>query len=141
VWILLFAGSKIEIGMETAMDDRQHHPRFPANWGVRFVCDCRKQSREINIHRGVAHELSTLGVRILSDHHICHKKKIAMQLIIPAAFTGVPQKIIRIIGNSITTVMHEGRFLTEIEFLHFEGNGLNELDRNLRIRFMPRPLA
>jgi hypothetical protein len=31
--------------------------------------------------------------------------------------------------------MQQGKFLTEIEFQHFEENGLNELERDLLQRF------
>lgn len=120
------------------MEEKQDSPRYPTNWSVRFLCDCRKQNKEINIHKGIAHEISTSGVRILSDHHICQQKKIAMQVIIPSLLNGAPQKIVKIIGNSIATIMQDGKFLTEIEFLHFEENGLKELETNLRQRFDPQ---
>jgi hypothetical protein len=120
------------------MEEKQDSPLYPTNWSVRFLCDCRKQNKEINIHKGIAHEISTSGVRILSDHHICQQKKIAMQVIIPSLLNGAPQKIVKIIGNSIATIMKEGKFLTEIQFLHFEENGLKELETNLRQRFDPR---
>ena len=71
-------------------------------------------------------------MRILSDHPICQQKKIAMQLMIPSLFNGAPQRIVKIIGKSIVTIMKEGKFLTEIEFQHFEENGLKELEKNLR---------
>jgi hypothetical protein len=117
------------------MDSKHNLPRYPANWGVRFLCDCKKIDSEINIHKGVAHEISTSGVRLLSDHQICPQKRIAIQLLIPSIVSGAPQKIVKIIGNSIVTLMKEGKFLTEIEFLHFEEDGLKVLEMNLRQRF------
>jgi hypothetical protein len=108
---------------------------YPTNWGVRFLCDCKKSSKEISIHKGVAHQISTSGIRILSDHHICEQKKIAMQLMIPSLANGAPQRIVKIIGKSINTIMQQGMFLSEIEFQHFEENGLNELEKNLLQRF------
>lgn len=119
------------------MEDKPDQTSFPANWGVRFLCDCKKVDNAINIHQGVAHEISTSKVRILSDHHICEQKKIAMQLMIPSLINGAPKKIVKIIGNSIATVMKEGKFLTEIEFLHFEEDGLKILEKNLHQRFDP----
>ena len=120
------------------MDETSNHPLYPTNWGVRFLCDCKKLNKEINIHKGIAHEISTHRVRILSDHHICQQKKIAMQLIIPSLLKGAPQNIIKIIGKTIVTIMKEGKFLTEIEFQHFEENGQKELEKNLLQRFNQR---
>jgi hypothetical protein len=120
------------------MENQQNHPLLSTNWAVRFLCDCRKQNKQINIHKGIAREISTHGVRILSDHQICPQKKIAMQVLIPSVLRGAPQEIIKIIGNSIVTVAKEGRFLTEIEFQNFEMNGLRELNRNLQLRFGPK---
>ncbi len=117
------------------METKEDHPQYPTDWGVRFLCDCKKSSKEISIHKGVAHQISNSGVRILSDHHICEQKKVAMQLMIPPLINGAPQRIIKIIGKSIDTIVHQGKFLTEIEFQHFEENGLNELERNLLQRF------
>jgi hypothetical protein len=121
--------------MEMKMETKPDLPRYPTNWGVRFLCDCRKANKEINIHKGIASEISTGGVRILSDHHICEQKKIAMQLMIPSLIVGAPQKIVKIIGKSMDTIGQEGKFLTEIEFQYFEENGLKELERNLHQRF------
>jgi hypothetical protein len=117
------------------MEKKPDHPRYPTNWGVRFLCDCMKSSKEIRIHKGIAHEISTSGVRILSDHSICEQKKVAMQLMIPSLVSGAPQRIVKIIGKSIATMKQEGKFLTEIEFQYFEENGLKELEKNLRQRF------
>jgi hypothetical protein len=119
------------------MEDKPNRPRYPANWGVRFLCDCKKLDKAINIHKGVAQEISSYSVSILSDHHICQQKKVAMQLLIPSLSSGAPQKIVKIIGNSIVTIMKEGKFLTEIEFLHFEEDGLKVLEKNLHLRFDP----
>lgn len=119
------------------MEGLPNHPCYPANWGVRFLCDCKKVDKAINIHKGFAHEISSNSVRILSDHHICQQKKIAMHVLIPSLISGAPQKIVNIIGNSISTIMQEGKFLTEIEFLHFEEDGLKVLQKNLQQRFDP----
>jgi hypothetical protein len=113
---------------------------YPTNWGVRFLCDCKKLNKQINIHKGIAHRISANKIHILSDHRICERKKIAMQLIIPSLLNGAPQNIIKIIGKSIITNMHQEKFLTEIEFQHFEENGQKELENNLQRRFK-RPLC
>ncbi|MBI4807758.1 MAG: hypothetical protein HY799_02245 [Nitrosomonadales bacterium] len=123
------------------MEEKQGSPSYPTNWGIRFLCDCKMQNKEINIHKGVAHEISTRGVRILSDHPVCQQKKIAMQLMIPSLLNGVPQKIVKVIGHSIATIMRDGQFLTEIEFRHFEKDGLKVLEKNLRQRFDQHFLA
>jgi hypothetical protein len=119
------------------MEGLPNHPRYPANWGVRFLCDCKKLDKTIDIHKGIAHEISSNSVCILSDHHICLQKKIAMHVLIPSLLSDAPQKIVKIIGNSINTIAKEGMFLTEIEFLHFEEDGLTVLEKNLRQRFDP----
>jgi hypothetical protein len=36
------------------MEDKPKVARYPANWGVRFLCDCKKLDTAINIHKGVA---------------------------------------------------------------------------------------
>jgi hypothetical protein len=119
------------------METKPDLPRYPTTWGVRFLCDCKKSNKEINIHKGIAHEISTSGISIMSDHHICEQKKVAMQLMIPSLSVNSPQKIVKIIGKSIDTVKKEGQFLTNIEFQYFEENGLKELEKNLRQRFDP----
>ena len=119
------------------MEGLPNHPRYPANWGVRFLCDCKKLDKAINIHKGIAREISSNSVCILSDHHICQQKKIAMHVLIPSLLSDAPQKIVKIIGNSINTIVKEGMFLTEIEFLHVEEDGLKVLEKNLKQRFDP----
>ncbi|MDP1635055.1 MAG: hypothetical protein Q8L69_10295 [Gallionellaceae bacterium] len=120
------------------MEQATNSTRYPTTWGISFLCDCKKQTKELKIHKGIAREISTRGVQILSDHQICQKKKVAMQLTIPSMLNGAPQKIVRIIGHSIVTVMKEGKFMTEIEFQQFEDGGKKELERNLRQRFDPQ---
>lgn len=119
------------------MEAKLGNPRYPTNWGIRFLCDCKKENKEIRIHQGIAHEISAFGVHILSDHHICLQKKVAMQLMIPSLHDGHPQKIVKIIGHSIDTIQKNGGFLTEIEFRHFEENGQLILEKNLQQRFNP----
>jgi hypothetical protein len=124
--------------METQMEIQPNHPLYPTDWGVRFQCDCNNDDNEINVHQGIAHGISTRSMCILSDHHICQQKKISMQVIIPSLLNCAPQKVVKIIGNSINTIVKEGKFLTEIEFQHFEENGLKELEKNLHKRFHPQ---
>jgi hypothetical protein len=119
------------------METKPNLPRYPANWGVRFLCDCKRLDKTINIHKGIAREISSNSVCILSDHQICQQKKIAMHVLIPSLISDAPQKIVKIIGNSINTIVNEGKFLTEIEFLHFEEDGLQVLKKNLHQRFDP----
>jgi hypothetical protein len=119
------------------METRPDRPRYPANWGVHFLCECKKVDKAINIHKGVAHEISSNSVSILSDHHICRQRKVAMHVMIPSLLRDAPQKIVKIIGNSISTNLKEGMYLTEIELLHFEEDGLKVLEKNLRQHFDP----
>ena len=123
------------------MDVNQDLTLFPTNWGVRFLCDCKKLNKLINIHKGIAHKISTHGVHILSDHRICEQKKIAMQLIVPSLRNDAPKNIIKIIGKSIVTNLHQEQFLTEIEFQHFEEDGQKELEINLRQHFNQQACA
>jgi hypothetical protein len=125
-------------GMETQMEIQQNHPLYPTDWGVRFLCDGNNNDQKNNVHQGIAHEISMHSVHILSDHHICQQQKIVMQVMIPSLLNCAPQKIVKIIGNSINTIVKEGKFLTEIEFQHFEENGLKELEKNLHKRFHPQ---
>ncbi len=120
------------------MNQKQDVPRYPTNWAVRFLCDCKKYGQAINIQQGVAHEISTQGLCLLSDHHVCKEKKVALQLMIPPLRSGTPIEIIKMIGHSIVTIMKDGKFLTEIEFLHFEENGLSRLEKNLQQHFDPQ---
>lgn len=117
------------------MENQPNLSRYPTHWGVRFLCDCKKINKAINIHKGIAHEICSNSVCILSEHHICQQKRIAMQLMIPSLVSDAPQKIVKIIGNSISTVLKDGKFLTEIKFLHFEEDGLNVLEKNLHQHF------
>ena len=119
------------------MKSKPDLPRYPANWGVRFLCDCKKLNKAINIHKGIAHEISSNSVSILSDHHICQQRKVAMHVMIPSLLSDAPQKIVKIIGNSGGTILKEGMYLTEIELLHFEEDGLEVLEKNLRQHFDP----
>ena len=117
------------------MEANPGQPLYPTNWGVRFLCDCKKLNKQINIHKGIAHEISTHRMRIFSDHHICQQKKIAMQLLIPSLLNGAPENVVKIIGKTIVTITKEGKFLTEVEFQHFEENGQKELENNLQKHF------
>lgn len=117
------------------------HPRFSTDWGVRFLCESMQQSKGIRLHTGIAHEISRQGVYLLSDQQLNCQKRVAMQLMIPSMHVGAPQRIVKIIGQIVNTVVKEGKFLTEIEFMHFEEDGLKELEKNLRQRFGSRYLA
>jgi hypothetical protein len=123
------------------MEANQNNPRYQTNWSIRFLCDCKKENKEIRIHQGIAHQISSRGVHILSDHHICQQKKIAMQLMIPSLQDGAPQKVIKIIGHSLNTAKKDDSFLTEIEFKHFEEDGQQTLEKHLRQRFDPNYFA
>jgi hypothetical protein len=123
------------------MEAKPGKPHYPTDWNIRFLCDCKKDNKEIRIHQGVAHALSSDGVHILSDHAICKQKKVAMQLMIPSLKPDAPQRIVKIIGHSIDTIKRENGFLSEIEFRHFEEDGKQILEKNLRQRFEPGQFA
>lgn len=120
------------------METNPDQPLYPTNWDVRYLCDCKKLSKRIDIHRGTAHRISIHRVHILSDHSICPQKKISIQLLVPSPLNGATQKIIKIVGKTIVTNTHQERFMTEIEFQHFEDNGQKELESSLRQHFNQR---
>lgn len=109
--------------------------RYPTNWPVRFLCDCKKKGRPITIRDGIARDISASGLRILSDHHICSGKKVAVQLVVPPLLNGNEPAVVNLVGHSRMTVVHEGDFLTELEFFQFEGEGLRVLQNHLKRRF------
>jgi hypothetical protein len=109
--------------------------RYPANWPVRFLCDCKKQGKPITIREGFAHDISTSAMRIRSDHHICIGKEVAIMLKIPPLEQGSDHALVKLVGRSLITVVHEGDFLTEIEFSRFEGDDHERLKRHLNRRF------
>lgn len=120
---------------EGIMENQTHHP---ADWSVRFLCDCKREDKEIRIHKGTAHRISSVAIDILSDHRICSQKKVALQLMIPPQIQGSPQSIIKIIGHSVDSIPHEGRFISKIEFRHFEEDGLKLLEKSL-LKSVPAP--
>jgi hypothetical protein len=109
----------------------EHHTHHPADWNVRFLCDCKREDKEIRIHKGTTHRVSSQEIDILSDHRICTQKKVAMQLMIPPKAPGLPQSIIKVIGHSVDSIPHEGRFINKIAFRQFEEDGLKLLEKNL----------
>jgi|WetSurMetagenome_2_1015567.scaffolds.fasta_scaffold21230_2 hypothetical protein len=105
------------------MEENRKHRPCPSNWGVRFLCDCGKENKSIIIHQVIARQISTHAASLLSDHPVCQQKIIALQLMIPSLNKGAPH------------IANEGKFLTRIEFLHFEENGQQELEKNLHRHF------
>lgn len=118
------------------MEAKSNHQSYPANWGVQFLCDCKKNGGVISLHSGVTQKISTHGVRLFNDH-ICKDKKIAMHLMIPSQRSNAPLKIVKIIGHNVETELENDKFMTEIEFVHFEEDGLKVLEKNLRECFDP----
>lgn len=117
------------------MKDTHATARYPANWPVRFLCDCKKQGKPITIREGFAHDISSHTMRIRSDHHICSGKEVAVMLKIPPLEQGCDHALVKLVGRSLLTVVHEGDFLTEIEFSRFEGDGLERLKHHLSRHF------
>jgi hypothetical protein len=117
------------------MKDIQTKTRYPANWPVRFLCDCKKQGKPITIREGFAHEISTTSMSIRSDHHICSGKEVAILLKIPPLVHGGEHALVKLVGHSLVTVAHEGDFLTEIKFSRFEEGGNEKLHSHLIRRF------
>ncbi len=109
--------------------------RYPANWPVRFLCDCKKHGKPIAIREGFAHDISLTGMRIRSDHHICSGKEVAVLLKVPPLVQSGIHEVIKLVGRSLLTVVHEGDFLTEIEFARFENDGHAQLRHHLCRRF------
>lgn len=71
----------------------------------------------------------------MSDHSICHKKKLSLQLTIPPLLSGESPMVINVIGRAIETIANKDGFLTDVEFLHFTENGQSILAKNLHKHF------
>ncbi len=124
------------------MEMRPDHPSYPANWAVRFVCDCA--NKQIELHQGVTQKIALDRVRILSDHPVCVHKRIALQLMLPDPEHRSPYRIVKIIGHTIATRMRAGHFLTEIDFDLFEEDGKKALEQKLlefTLSDLPSPYA
>ncbi|MDD2699803.1 MAG: hypothetical protein PHH36_01065 [Sideroxydans sp.] len=117
------------------MDGLHTPPHYPANWQVRFLCDCKKQGKPIKIHEGFAHDISSKTMHIRSDHQICSGKEVAIMLKIPPLQQGEEQSLVKLVGRSVVTVAHAGDFLTEIRFTSFEGDGYAKLSGHLARHF------
>lgn len=117
------------------MEAKTHSPSYPEKWSVRFLCDCRKEDKEIRIRHGIAFALSPEEVHILSDHAICLNKKVALQLMVPPLHDDALSRIIRIIGYSIETARKDARYLTKVELRHFEEDGRRLLEKSLNQHF------
>lgn len=109
--------------------------KFPTNWPVRYLCDCKKNGKPIRIHEGFAHDISSSSMRIRSDHHICSGKEVAILLKIPPLAEGEEHSLVKLVGKSLLTVAHVGDFLTEIRFSRFENDGYEKLNGHLSRRF------
>ncbi len=118
------------------MEAKSNHQSYPANWGVQFLCDCIKKGEAISLHSGVTQKISTHGIHLFSDH-LCKNKRIAMHLMIPSQQSNAPLKIVKIIGHNVETELENDKFLTEIEFVHFEEDGLKVLEKSLHKCFDP----
>jgi len=121
--------------METHGDTENSSASYPTNWSLQFLCDCKKKEPRDRVHPGIAKKLSANKISILSDHSICHKKKLSLQLTIPPLLSGDSPTIIKAIGHSIETIASKDGFLTEVEFLHFIENGRSILAKCLHKHF------
>jgi len=121
--------------MDTPSDSGNSSASYPTNWNLQFLCDCKKRDQHEKVHSGIAKSLSSLRVRILSDHSICHKKKLSLQLTIPPLLSGEPPTVINAIGHAIETIANKDGFLTDVEFLHFVENGQSILAKSLHKHF------
>lgn len=74
-------------------------------------------------------------MRIRSAPHICTGKEVAIMLKIPPLEQGCEHALVKLVGRSLMTVVHEGDFLTEIEFSRFEDDGQERLKHHLSHRF------
>lgn len=121
------------------IENLQHHSCH-ANWNLRFVCDCKKKHREVRIYEAIARELSPSRICVKSGHNVCAHRNIAMQLQVPPLRNGEDSHIVEIIGRTLYTVLEEGHFLTEVRFLHFDGEQQQFLSRALSEHFGSLPL-
>lgn len=121
--------------MNLPSDSASAHDSYPTNWSLHFLCDCKKRESQEKVHSGIAKHLSASRVSILSDHSICHSKKLSLQLTIPPLSSGESPTIINVIGHALETVAKGGGFLTEVEFLHFVEDGQSILAKHLQKHF------
>jgi len=119
------------------MTDQHTATRYLTNWPVKYLCDCKKHGKPVTVHAGVAHDISASAVHIRSDHHICSGKEVALILQVPPLAQGGEHAFLKLVGRSLVTVVHEGDFLTEVEFSKFENDGYETLKRHLKHRFSP----
>lgn len=101
------------------MESHTHH--YPANWNLRFMCDCRTPQPELKIYPATVKQLSPYSTRIASSHNICPNRSITLQLEIPPLQNDGHARTLEIIGHTIYTVVEGDYFLTEIEFMRFDG--------------------
>lgn len=118
-----------------AMTDKHDTARYPTNWPVKYLCDCKKHGKPVTVHDGVAHDISAKTMHIRGDHHICSGKEVAIILKVPPLAQGGEHVLLKLVGRSLVTVVHDGDFLTEIEFSRFENDGHEILQRHLKHRF------
>jgi hypothetical protein len=102
------------------MNGQFHTQRYPANWNLRFICDCKKKHPELKIYPATAKQLSPYGTRIQSTHNVCSNRTITLQLDVPPVAIGESSRTVEIIGRTIYTVSEGDHFITEIEFLRFD---------------------
>ncbi len=121
--------------MDTPSDSENSSASYPTNWNLHFLCDCKRRYPHEKVHPGIAKSLSSRRVRILSDHSICHKKKLSLRLTIPPLTCGETPIIINAIGHAVETIANKDGFLTEVEFLHFLENGQSILAKSLHKHF------
>lgn len=118
------------------MEGQQRHThRYPANWNLRFVCDCRKAHPDLRIYPATAKQLSPNGTRIQSKHHVCPNKSITLKLDVPSAGNDMFVRTIEIIGRTIYTEAEEDHFLTEIEFVRVDKTSRDILTQALSGHF------
>lgn len=121
--------------MDAPNDSACSSVSYPANWNLQFLCDCKKRESQVKVHLGVAKKLSAHRVSILSDHSICHKKKLSLRLTIPPLSSGDGPTILNVMGHAIETIASKDGFLTEVEFLHFLEDGQSILAKSLHKHF------
>ena len=102
------------------MNGKFQSQRYPANWHLRFVCNCRKHAAGPKIYPATAKQLSINGTSIQSSHNVCPNTSITLQLNVPPTADGEPARIIEIIGRTLYTILESNHFFTEIEFLKFD---------------------
>lgn len=109
--------------------------KFPVKWPVNLLFNCRKHHPGETVYTGTIQEISLAGMKISTDHNVCSKREIEMQVVIPPLWQGDGEHAVLLTGRTRFTALASGKFLTEVDFVLFKGDGYQVLAHHLEHRF------